>query len=226
MEKNDDLQQLVPIYELNGINRVWEKLLFKGIKKNYPKGSVIDCHNDMFGYLYSGKIRLSAITAQGKERIILYMKNGCICTEINLFHSYHNMYSAEVLAMTDCIIYFFPKEMLSDVEFTKQYPELITNLVKSLSYKAGAFFSQLSEKTELTFIAQLCRFLYRQYLQAGSSTFKFGFSQIELALMFNIHRNTLCRGISFLRNEGVIGKCTKNCLEITHLGRLEELAQL
>lgn len=64
MEKNDDLQQLVPIYELNGINRVWEKLLFKGIKKNYPKGSVIDCHNDMFGYLYSGKIRLSAITAQ------------------------------------------------------------------------------------------------------------------------------------------------------------------
>jgi len=226
MEKNDDLQKFVPVYELNGVNQIWEKLLFKGIKKNYSKGSVIEGNKDMFGYLYRGKIRLSAITAQGKERIILYMKNGCICTEINLFHSYHNMYSAEVLAMTDCIIYFFPKEMLSDVEFTKQYPELITNLVKSLSYKAGAFYDNDLEKTELTFIAQLCRFLYRQYLQAGSSTFKFGFSQIELALMFNIHRNTLCRGISFLRNEGVIGKCTKNCLEITDLGRLEELAQL
>lgn len=29
MEKNDDLQQLVPIYELNGINRVWENCFLK-----------------------------------------------------------------------------------------------------------------------------------------------------------------------------------------------------
>lgn len=226
MERQNDLQKYVPVYQLSGINKVWDILLAKGKKKSFPKGSLIGGYNDMFGYLYQGKIRLSAITAQGKERIALYMENGCICTEINAFYDYHNMYSAEFLAVTPCTIYFFPIEMLSDVEFTKQYPELVTNLVQSLSYKAGAFFAQLSEKTELTLTSQFCRFLYRQYLEAGNTTFKFGFSQIELALMFNIHRNTLCRVLSDLRSEGIIGKCTKNCLEIIDLQRLEELAQI
>lgn len=226
MEKQNDLQKFVPVYQLNGINKVWDTLLAKGMKKNFPKGSHIDGYKDMFGYLYRGKIRLSAITSQGRERIVLYMENGCICTEVNLFHNYHNMYSAEFMAMTPCTIYFFPKEMLSDVEFTRQYPELITNLVQSLSCKAGAFFSQLSEKTELNFTSQFCRFLYRQYLEANNTIFKFGFSQVELALMFNLHRNTICRVLSVLRDEGIIGKCTKNCLEILDLERLEELAQV
>lgn len=226
MDNQNDLQKFVPVYQLCGVNKIWEKLICRGTKKIYAKGSIVNSCENMFGYLAKGKVRLSAITAQGKERIILYMENGCICTEINLFHCYQNMYSAEFVAMTPCVIYYFPKEMLMDVEFTRQYPELITNLVQSLSYKAGAFFSQLSEKTELTFTAQFCRFLYRQYLQAETTSFYFGFSQVELALMFNIHRNTLCRVINFLRAESIIGKCTKNCLEIINLPKLIELAQI
>lgn len=226
MDYQNELQKFVPVYQLNGINKVWEKVLSKGIKKNYSKGKVITACQDMFGYLHQGKIRLSAITAHGKERIVLYMESGCICTEINLFHCYHNMYSAEFLAVTPCTLYYFPKEMLFDTEFVRQYPELMINLVQSLSYKAGAFFSQLSEKTELNFTAQFCRFLYRQYLEAGKTEFYFGFSQVELALMFNIHRNTLCRVINYLRTEKILGKCTKNCLEIIDLPKLIELAQI
>lgn len=223
MEKNIWVQAHV----LSGLNKEWEKFLHLGVKKNVPKGTVVDSYNaDTFGYLYKGQLSLSSVSWEGKTRVVFYLEDGCICLENKLFHQYSDIYMPEFVATKDCVLYLFPKELLTSIEFAKENPELILSALRSEAIKAGSFYVQLSEKTAMDSISLIARILMRQYLKVNKTTFKLGFSQTELSLMLNIHRNTLCRNIRELREAGIIGKCTKNCLEIIDLQRLEELAKV
>lgn len=223
MNKNIWIQAHV----LSGLNKEWEKVLHLGVKKNIPKGTRVDgCNPDVFGYLYKGQLSLTSVSWEGKARVVFYLENGCICLENKLFHQYSDIYMPEFVATTDCILYLFPKELLTSVDFARENPELILSVLRSEAIKVGSFYVQLSEKAAMDSISLIARILLRQYLKANNTTFKLGFSQTELSLMLNIHRNTLCRNIRELREAGIIGKCTKNCLEILDLQRLEELAKV
>lgn len=223
MNKNIWIQAHV----LSGLNKEWEKVLHLGVKKNISKGTVVDSFNpDIFGYLYKGQLSLSSVSWEGKKRVAFYLEDGCICLENKLFHRYSDIYMPEFVATKDCVLYLFPKKLLTSAEFAQENPELMLSVIRSEAIKTGALYVQLSEKAAMDSISLIARILMRQYLKVNKTTFKLGFSQTELSLMLNIHRNTLCRNIRELREAGIIGKCTKNCLEILDLQRLEELAQV
>ena len=212
---------------LSGLNKEWEKVLYLGVKKKIPKGVIFNVNeNDTFGYVQKGQLRLSSISDDGRERIVFYLGEGCICMEIPIFANFVDKFTPEFITTTDCIIYFFPKELITDVQFTKEYPELIINILHSMAIKSSAFFSQISEGAVLDSKAQFCRFLFREYEKTKEATFYLGFSQIELSLMLSLHRNTLCRIVRDLRKAHIIGKCTKNCIEILDINKLQELAKM
>lgn len=212
---------------LSGLNKEWEKVLHLGVKKKVPKGVIFNCHQcETFGYVQKGQLRLSSVSDDGRERIVFYLGEGCICMEIPLFSNFLDKYTPEFVTTTDCVIYFFPSDLMTDTDFIKKYPELMINIVHSMAVKSSAFFSQLSEEAVLGSTAQFCRFLYREYEKNQETTFHFGFSQIELSLMLSLHRNTLCRIVRELRNENILGKCTKNCIEILDLEKLKKIAQI
>lgn len=212
---------------LCGLNKEWEKVLHLGVKKKIPKGVIFNSDQfESFGYIQKGQLRLSSVSDDGRQRIVFYLGEGCICMEIPILSYFEDKYTPEFVTTTDCVIYFFSKEFLTDENFIKNYPELIINFIHSMAVKSRAFFSQLSEEAVLDSTAQFCRFLCREYEKIKQTTFQLGFSQIELALMLSLHRNTLCRIVRELRKDNVLGKCTKNCIEILDLEKLRKLAQI
>lgn len=210
------LESRDPVFHIRDLNAQWRSVLHLGTRQKIPKGHLWDeTHKSTsFSFLEKGRVRLLSFSGAGKERIVLYIYPGCIFREL-LFMHVSPQHPASLMALEPCEVINFPRKLLHDTAFAAEHPELMLNMIHSLAAKAGAFFSQITETAELAPMAQVCRYLYRLYESrlAGDTTTA-GCSQSELALLLGLHRSTVCRIISELRTQGVLGAFTRHHLEI------------
>lgn len=216
-----DAQKEGPVFSIRELNGVWRTVLHLGTRQHFPKSHcwMEDVDTDTFSFLNKGKVRLSSLTESGQERMLMNIEGGCIFREVGMLRI-PSRHPANHIALEPCEVYAFPKALLHDEQFVRTYPTLLSNVVQSLAIKAAAFFSQLSETTQLEPREQVCRFLQRLADKRTALRFNPGISQSEMAHMLGLHRSTVCRVLRELRNEGIIGRFTRLDLEILDPDRL------
>ncbi len=202
---------VLAIQELNGI---WREVLDLGRHETVKTGTCLYevplGKEEYFSFLDKGMLRLSCVSHNGMENILLYICDGCLFKELSWVAPNA---TAEFFAMEDCEIWNFPHDLLLNKEFTVEHPLLMINLVQSLMQKAGAFFSRQTEHYELSPEEKICRFLMRiDEMAAGAQ--QPVFTQAEMAKALGLHRSTVCRILRELRIEGIVGRCTKTHLDI------------
>lgn len=208
----DRASEFFPII-LTDLNKPWEKVLHLGTRVTFHARQIAPGSSPYTGlyYIVRGRIRLSGTSVNGQEKVMLYMGRGTLFNEIPMlqFVTGHGF-----TCMEHTVAVYWPKKLLS-TEFIKEYPELILNLMESMSLKSRNFHTQLSSMHGYGAFTNVCRVLYSMYLfnREGKAIVP-QLSKQELAAYLGLHRSSLHKAISRLQDEGVIGNYHRAALEI------------
>lgn len=113
-------------------------------EKRYQKGEIIFFENDEYGGLYllvSGRVKLSMLSPDGKEKVLNILQEGDIMGEVSFFDLDPHPITAE--AMENARIVIIPREKLEDI-ITKK-PGLALKIIESLAKKTRLLTSQVRE---------------------------------------------------------------------------------
>ncbi len=113
-------------------------------EKYYQKGEIIFFENDDYGGLYllvSGRVKLSMLSPDGKEKVLNILQEGDIMGEVSFFDLDPHPITAE--AMENARIVIIPREKLEDI-ITKK-PSLALKIIESLAKKTRLLTSQVRE---------------------------------------------------------------------------------
>ena len=113
-------------------------------EKYYQKGEIIFFENDDYGGLYllvSGRVKLTMLSPEGKEKVLNILQEGDIMGEVSFFDLDPHPITAE--AMEDARIVIIPREKLEDI-ITKK-PGLALKIIESLAKKTRLLTSQVRE---------------------------------------------------------------------------------
>ena len=213
---------------LTDLNTVWEQLLHLGVPVSFPVRSFIsasgapsvDSASGMY-YIKRGRVRLSSLNISGQEKVMLYMGRGVLFNEIPMLQFSHDYVFT---CMEDTETVFLSKKLLTD-KFIKEYPALFLNLLESMSKKSQNFYSQLSALRSFSSFANVCRTLYSMHLfQRLRGTIVPHLTQQELAAFLGIHRSSLHKALTRLKEEGIIGPYSRKQLALHDEKALYEYA--
>jgi CRP-like cAMP-binding protein len=189
------------------LNSPWEKVLSLGILQSFSAKTIIPARSrgdvgvGMY-YIRRGCVRLSNITPSGREKIMLYMARGMIFNEIAMFHSL-KAHLFTCMEATETV--FIPQKRIT-VDFIRDHPELILNLIESVTKKSASFYVQLFGLRAFDTFVNVCRVLYSMYLfNRSNGNVVPRLSQQELAAFLGIHRSSLHKALLRLKKEGIIG---------------------
>ncbi|MFO7814766.1 MAG: Crp/Fnr family transcriptional regulator [Halanaerobiales bacterium] len=113
-------------------------------EKYYQKGEIIFFENDDYGGLYllvSGRVKLSMLSPDGKEKVLNILQEGDIMGEVSFFDLDPHPITAE--AMENARIVIIPREKLEGI-ITKK-PGLALKIIESLTKKTRLLTSQVRE---------------------------------------------------------------------------------
>ncbi len=220
--KAKNLSDRTPYLRWKEINSVWREAFPLGTRHQIPKGHIWDSSDEKnFYFLDQGIVRINAISPSGQNTIILHLESGCVFREWFAVPT-DESFLIQDIAVTDCIVYSFPKSYLTDCEFICKYAILISNIVYSLTIKASSFARLLLEKGEFNPKVIVCNYLVDLASQHRQDTFIPNITQTDLALSLGLHRVTVCNVLKELRDDGIIGSFTRKNLEILDRKKLEE----
>lgn len=217
----DITSEFAPLILAN-LNTPWERVLALGTPLSFPPKKLIPTHSgnsslDGMYYITHGRVRLSHIAPNGSEKVLFHMGKGMLFNEIPMFLSLQN---SLFTAVEPTKAYFWPRHLLT-LSFTKEYPDLINNLLQSLSRKASNFHIQLCAQGLFTSFVNVCRALYSMHLfQRNHDIVTPHLTQHELAAILGVHRSSLHKALTRLKDENVIASYSKKELVITNLEAL------
>jgi CRP-like cAMP-binding protein len=211
--------EFLPIILID-LNKPWENVLELGIVKSFQSRNIIVRQDMPFSsngmYLVRrGIVKLSYISSSGKERTHFYIGQGSLFHEIPMMHATRN-YAFTCMEPTETV--FLPKHLLTP-DFMRQYPELVLNMFESSTIKCRILYTSLCGEHFFNSFANVCRVLYSMHLfnrVKGKGMVVPYLSQQELAAYLGMHRSSLHKALSRLRDEGVIGAYSKRELLIHH----------
>jgi len=205
------------------LNSPWEKVLSLGIPQSFSAKMIIparqrgDVGAGMY-YIRRGCIRLSNITPNGQEKIMLYMARGMIFNEAPMFHNNSAPYLFTSTEATDTV--FIPRKRIT-VDFIREHPELMMNLIESVTKKTISFSIQLFGLRAFDTFANVCRVLYSMYLfNRSNGNIVPRLSQQELSAFLGVHRSSLHKVLFRLKEEGIIGSYHRKNLAVYSPERL------
>ncbi len=207
-------------------NSIWKKVQHLGVKKKFKAQQIIgaDALKKSFFLLLSGSIRVSFIEKNGLEKTTMYGHTDCLFNIINVL--VNSTESTLITCTEESEILFFDASLLQSVDFVSEYPELATNLIKTLAVHAEALFQQCGNSSLLKSKNYLCRFLKEMIKNNTRNGITIPhYTQAEVARLLGVNRSTLTRAIIALKDENIISKFTKKELIVTDYEKLCELAE-
>lgn len=225
--QKEKYKQEFAVHRIRKLNEPWKEIKHWGTRKSFPKNTELtDLDEDVFYLLEKGLIRISALNESGNEITAFIVEKGVIINEIPHFHTSLN-HSHSLRTISQCETIAFPKHMLTDVDFCREYPHLILNLLRSLAIKSGAQFAKMYDSQLFDNKTLFCRALIQIWRENGETkSLCPDLCQADLDEMLGIHRSNLCSIIKTLRHEGIIGKFTKKRLDILDHQKLLEYGKV
>ncbi|MCF8039940.1 MAG: Crp/Fnr family transcriptional regulator [Desulfohalobiaceae bacterium] len=208
------------IIQCQGENRIWKEVLDLGTPCTFPERHVQPgIPGEGFYFIKKGTVRLAYTSLAGQERIVLIIGQDSLFNEIPALKSqvtpgvgFHCIEKVEA--------YRFPASLLTDTEFISTYPHLISNLLQSMAMKSAMLFSHATEGIFSSTTSRLCQILLSMARDQKDS----GLSQTDVANMLGVHQTTIARAVRTLRKQSIIGRFTKNELQVLDEERLKAIA--
>ena len=116
----------------------------KAYEKNYKKGEIIFFENDSKKKLYfltSGRVKLTMMSPEGKEKVLTILQDGDFFGEISLFDQDPHPLSAEVLE--ECKLLIISWNDLENIIMNR--PSLAIKIIEALARKTRLLASQIRE---------------------------------------------------------------------------------
>lgn len=222
----------LPIFE--NLCPSWEKVLHLGVREIFPKGSRIFFTEDLIDGLYyivEGSIEINLHTVHGPEKVLFIVGKGCIFGEVSCFIG-GDAEEASARTRSDSMLYYFKKETIEQV-IARQYPELMIELVQTVSYKARMFTELLTDELISNEFTRVCKMLvylvrFREIqIESGQKRVVFNpdMSQLDIARLLGVHRVTVTKAIGQLKSRGIIRQFSKKCLDISDFPELLRLVE-
>ena len=208
-------------FHLHEVNSIWRNVLHLGTQQKVPKHFSWYGQADTFSFIDQGCVRLECISPSGRQRIAFFMGSGCLFRDISMFSEEIN-FASTLITTEESTVYHFPRSLIFDNKFICEHPELMSNLLFSLSKKGGVFFALLAEASEQVPDEVVCRYIETLAKKHNSNIFSPNISQVDLALNLGMHRSTVCRVIKSLRTAGILGTFSRHQLEILDREKLQK----
>lgn len=215
----------VPCY-LRETSRVWETVLGLGSRHIYKKGENFSFGkgDETFGYIRRGMTCCYYEDKYGNDNEIrFFLGSGCLIRETFILANL-DFFITKHICLSHVELYTFDRSLLTDLKFVSEYPELLKNLIFSISIKS---ISLQLFATVLKYISnrqKVCHYLYGFYLYNGKRReFAPPFSQSYLADLLGLSKFTINRIIGKLKQEGVLISYTSRRVVIGDIKKLEEL---
>lgn len=212
-------------YFMQPLNRPWRSYLHIGKAREIAKGHIAERDSSRVCYLESGLLRAGVRLDSGAEKTL------CFLTPDNFFGDTEHFSRVE----TTEVLVFRALEPSRIVDFDRddfdtlmsRNPSLMYNLLESTSYTAHLMARRALEPSEYELRTRLCHLLFDLAAYNGfAHVLKPRITQKDVADILEVHRCTLSRAISELREEQIIGDFTKNTLVIKDMEALMEAARI
>lgn len=220
----NNVEIMIRCASVSSVNLIWNEALEFATYFKFKKNFVIP-HDKEIGiyYIISGKVVLSYFSLDGVERTALIYESGSIFNEARAFTEYNP--SGQFKCVTDVELYFFPRNVLLNLDFISKFPHLIQNLLISMSGKILLHYLFLSEMGTGSCLSKLCRLIYSLAIKNNrQKIFHPQMTQTDIAALLGLHRTTLARTIRKLKELGIIEKFSHNEIIIANYDLLQQYA--
>jgi CRP/FNR family transcriptional regulator len=205
-----------------------ESIMDSSNHKSFKKGEIIFIPGDSFDELFvvnNGMVKISKISAMGKEQILRILQPGDFMGELSLFSkSIHNN-TAEALENTEiCVIQGHKIR-----EILLQKPEISLKFLQKFTERIEES-EELIEQIGLRDVEQrIANYLLLEIEKnqiinnKGHYEIALPVSKGDLASLIGTTQETLSRKLSLLQDNGVIKLKGQRIISVTDIARLEEL---
>ena len=202
------------------------KMRALGVLKQAGKKEVLFSEGEEargFYVVFSGKVKLYKVSADGKEQILHVVSAPDAFAEAALFLE---GYPAFAEAMSDSQLLFIPKRDF--IQAIEKNPRLSINMIVSLSYYLRRFASLIEELSLKEISSRLAKYLIDLSVRGSkegrkSDLIELDVSKTQLASKLGTISETLSRTLGKLRSKKIID-VEKNRIRILDREALEEVA--
>lgn len=212
----------------------WGAITELGVRHTFPKGSkIIGLEDAVDGiyYIEEGIVETPLYTSHGPEKVLFYLGPGCVFGEVSCFVPGESD-EASVGARTDCVVFFFGRNLLEGV-IAHQHPHLLLELIRASAYKIRMYGVLLQDSLESDNFLRVCKMLVYLIRFKGVDLAKAppqvsiqpGLTQTDIARLMGVHRVTVTKAISRLKKLGILTHFSKKTLEIADFPALKRLIE-
>lgn len=211
--------QIVPIFSNLTEDEMME-IAYITTDRTYDKGEVVYFAGDMgekLFVLHKGRVKISRISANGKEQVIRVVGPGEFMGELSLFSPVALTENAEVLEKsTMCII-----EGVKLKELMKKYPSIAFKIMEELSQrleKAENLIEDINLSTVETRLAQALLKMANE-----ESEVILNMTKGDFASQIGMSQETLSRKLSSFQDQGFINQIGNKRIILLDMDALEEI---
>ena len=175
-----------------------------GERRRYPQNSVIlrvGCHTHEMYFVERGLISQILLGANGIEKTLCILGQGCFLADEPFFHSQPILYNAVAVADTEVLA--IRKESTQDL---LRRPSLVHALLVSISLKSRVLATEVEDLAVRSAESRVCRMLYCLLASDGygRQRERLALTHQELASLEGLHRVTVTKTIATLRKKTLI----------------------
>ena len=196
--------------DMKDMNSFWRSVLHLARCRQWAKGEYVRLGKDLL-FLERGSVRLTHQSIEGGEKVLWYIREGCIFGEAAFFDPLPE--ENYCICMSACSVYAFSPESVKRISMER--PELLLNLFQSMGRKLKILGCQASSLCLDSVLVRVCKFL-SQRLEPGSSPLvaNIGMPQQEMASLLGVHRISLYRVLRQQEECGLFGPLKGNTITI------------
>ena len=218
---------MLSFMELTNLNLCWKELAQENVF-TCKKGYRFPSRHDLLYFILRGRVRLAALTPEGEEKNIWYLREGCFFNETPAF-----LQAAPVLQGTPapCLSQWPPSyptavsafhectevSLLGSLSFDRvrkvglYRPEMLLNLCQSFSLKVSLLAQNMASFTLETPRRRVYKYLATR-IEPGSNPPRIQrtMSYMELANLLGMHRISLYKIFNEAQKSGILAFDKKN----------------
>ena len=206
-------------------HREWEKYLHAGQCYKFRTRDYLPQFQQGeqgFYFLRHGRARVVCADGQYKGTPLHYYGPGTLLYELS---PAREQFPCQIYAVTPVEAYFYPLAQVLSESFAQRHPQLLISALTGHVSKLNHYLRRLASIIEGKAFANVCRlFLELSRSNNNARDLALGITQEELATLLCVRRCWLGKILRRLKDENVIGRCTKSRLVIEDMDKLTQYA--
>ncbi|WP_139925390.1 Crp/Fnr family transcriptional regulator [Hymenobacter sp. DG01] len=176
------------------------------LHQSYHKGQVIFQQGSRPGGIYcihQGKVKISKISADGKEQIVRLAKEGDVLGYRSLMMG--GNFSTAATALTDCVVCLVPRaDFFSIISQNPQFSQALMRLLAQALGETEERLLHTAYKPVRERLAEALLMLHSLFHPGTDARFSIPISRDDLAALMGTAKETASRLLSELREEGLV----------------------